>query len=124
MTSHLAGVVRGELIDVCLRQWVQAHRHILDGRTAFEDVLHVRFEDLLADTRSVTEEVLEFAGLGESVLLSENVEDPNKVMTTKEPRRARWRDRERLIESALDRADGTYTEVVKELGYTEKAKWI
>jgi hypothetical protein len=114
----------GKLIDVCLLQWVQAHRHILDGHTGFEDVLHIRFEDLLADTRSVTEEILEFAGLGESALLSENVESPNKVMTTKEPRQARWRDRESLIESTLARADGAYSGVVEELGYTEKAEWI
>ena len=117
-------VREGKLIDVCLLQWAQAHRHILDERNAFEDVLRVRFEDLLTDTGSVTEEILEFAGLGESALLSENVENPNKVMTTKEPRQARWRERETLIKSALDRADGTYTGVVEELGYTEEAEWI
>ena len=114
----------GKLIDVCLLQWLQAHRHILDARDAFDDVLRVRFEDVLSDTPSVVEEVLEFADLGESALLSENVEDPNKVMTTKEPRRARWRDREDLIKRALDRADGTYTDVVERLEYTEESEWI
>ena len=114
----------GNLIDICLLQWVQAHRHILDHRDAFEDVLRVRFEDLLTDTRSTITEIVEFANLGESTLLSENVEDPNKVMTTKEPRHARWRDREELVKNALDRADETYTEVVTELGYTEESEWI
>jgi hypothetical protein len=114
----------GNLIDVCLLQWTQAHRHILDGRGAFEDVLRVRFEDLLTDTRDTIEEIVEFADLGESTLLSENVGNPNKVMTTKEPRHARWRDREDLVESALDRADETYTEVVEELGYAGESEWI
>ncbi|ELZ05568.1 sulfotransferase family protein [Natrialba asiatica] len=114
----------GKLIDVCLMQWARAHRHILDGRDAFENVLRVRFEDVLTDTRSTVEEIVEFADLGESALLSENVESPNKVMTTKEPRHARWRDREDLVRSALDRADETYTEVIEELGYTEESEWI
>ncbi|WP_227356185.1 sulfotransferase [Haladaptatus salinisoli] len=119
-----AWVSEGKLIDVCLLQWAQAHRHILDGRDAFEDVLRVRFEDLLTDTSSTIKEIVEFADLGESALLSENVEDPNKVMTTKEPRHARWRDREDLVKSALNRADETYTEVVEELEYTEESEWI
>ena len=118
------GVRDGDLIDICLLQWAQAHRHILDGRDAFDDVLRVRFEDLLTDTRATIEEIVQFAELGEAPLLSENVEDPNKVMTTKEPRHARWRDREDLVKNALDRADETYTEVVEELGYTEKSQWI
>ncbi|WP_227380944.1 sulfotransferase [Haladaptatus halobius] len=119
-----AWVSKGKLIDVCLMQWAQAHRHILDGRDAFEDVLRVRFEDLLTDTSSTIKKIVEFADLGESALLSENVEDPNKVMTTKEPRHARWRDREDLVKSALNRADETYTEVVEELEYTEESEWI
>ncbi|UHQ98696.1 sulfotransferase (plasmid) [Natrinema zhouii] len=117
-------VSKGKLIDICLMQWTQAHRHILAGRDAFEDVLRVRFENVLTDTGSVIKEIVEFADLGESALLSENVENPNKVMTTKEPRRARWRDREDLVKSALDRADETYTEVVEELEYTEESEWI
>lgn len=117
-------VREGKLIDVCLMQWTQAHRHILDGRDAFKDVLRIRFEDILTNTGSTIEEIVEFADLGESALLSENVESPNKVMTTKEPRRARWRDREELIKSALSRADETYTSVVEELEYTEELEWI
>ncbi|WP_306061391.1 sulfotransferase domain-containing protein [Natronococcus wangiae] len=115
---------QGKLIDVCLMQWAQAHRHILNGRDTFENVLRVRFEDILTDTRSTIKEIIEFADLGESALLSENVESPNKVMTTKEPRSARWRDREDLVKSALDRADETYTEVIEELEYTEESEWI
>jgi hypothetical protein len=114
----------GKLIDVCLQQWVQAHRHILNGRDAFEDVLRIRFEDILTETDSVIKEIVEFADLGKSELLSENVENPNKVMTTKEPTRARWRSREGLVKDALNRADETYTEVVEELEYTEESEWI
>ncbi|MFC4440081.1 MULTISPECIES: sulfotransferase [Natrialbaceae] len=114
----------GKLIDVCLMQWAEAHCHILDGRDTFENVLRVRFEDVLTDTRSTIKEIIDFTDLGESALLSENVESPNKVMTTKDPRLARWRDREDLITSALDRADETYTEVIEELGYTEESEWI
>ncbi|PSP79283.1 hypothetical protein BRC88_09240 [Halobacteriales archaeon QS_4_69_225] len=91
---------------------------------AYEDVLRVRFEDLLTDTRSTVREIVEFAELGESPLLSEYVEAPAQVMTTKEPRRARWRDREDLVGSALERAGETYTEVVERLGYTEESEWI
>ncbi|WP_241471305.1 sulfotransferase domain-containing protein [Natrinema salifodinae] len=117
-------VRQGKLIDVCLMQWAQAHRHILDSRDAFENVLRVRFEDVLTDTRSTVGEIVEFADLGESALFSENVENPNKVMTTKEPRHARWRDREDFIKSALARADEPYTEVLRELKYTEESEWI
>jgi hypothetical protein len=114
----------GRLIDVCLQQWTQAHRHILSGRDAFEDVHRIQFEDLITETESVVEEIVEFAGLGESRLLEENVEDLNQVMTTKEPERARWRNREKLIRGALDRAGGSFDDVVEELGYTEEAEWI
>lgn len=114
----------GKLSDVCLTQWTQAHRHILNDRDAFEDVLRIRFEDIITETSSTVEEIVEFADLGESALLSENVENPNKVMTTKEPERARWRNREDLIRSALERADETYNGVVEELEYTEESGWI
>ncbi|RDI71859.1 sulfotransferase family protein [Halopelagius longus] len=117
-------VREGDLVDVCLMQWAQAHRHILDTRDAFDGVLRVRFEDLLTDTRSTVEEIVDFADLGASELLSENVGNPNKVMTTKEPRHARWRDREEFVKSALAEADEPYTEVVRELGYTEESEWI
>ena len=117
-------VSEGKLIDVCLMQWTQAHRHILNNRDTFEGVLRVRFEDLLTDTRATIEEIVEFADLGESALLSENIESPNKVMTTKEPRHARWRDREDLVKSALARADETYADVIEKLGYTEESEWI
>lgn len=117
-------ISEGNLVDVCLMQWAQAHRHILDTRDVFDDVLRVRFEDVLTDTRSVVGRIVEFADLGESALLSENVDSPNKVMTTKEPRRARWRDKEALVEGALDRADETCTEVIEELEYTEESEWI
>ncbi len=117
-------ISEGKLIDVCLMQWTQAHRHILNGRDAFEDVLRVRFEDVLTDTGSTIKEIVEFTNLGESALLSENVESPNKVMTTKEPRHARWRDREDLVKSALNRANETYTKVAEELEYTEESEWI
>lgn len=114
----------GKLIDICLAQWTQAHRHILTDRDAFEDVLRIRFENVITETDSTIEKIVEFAGLGESVLLSENVENPNKVMTTKEPKPARWRNRENLIRSALERADETYNGVVEELEYTEESEWI
>lgn len=114
----------GKLIDVCLTQWAQAHRHILSDHDAFENVLRIRFEDIITETSSTVQKIVEFADLGESALLSENVENPNKVMTTKEPKRARWRNRENLVRSALERADEPYNEVVEELGYTEESKWI
>ncbi|WP_339103942.1 hypothetical protein [Haloterrigena salinisoli] len=114
----------GRLIDECLKQWTGAHRHILDGRDAFDDVHRARFEDLLTDTASTVADIVEFAGLGDSDLLEANVDDLNQVMTTKEPERARWRDREDLVEGALDRAGEPYETVVEELGYTEESEWI
>ncbi|UPM44505.1 sulfotransferase [Halocatena salina] len=117
-------VNEGKLIDICLAQWTQAHRHILTDRDAFDDVLRVRFEDVITETDATVEEIVEFADLGESALLSENVENPNKVMTTKEPEPARWRNRADLIKSVLERADGTYTDIVEQLEYTEESEWI
>ena len=114
----------GRLIDVCLRQWTQAHRHALEGREAFDDVLRVRFEDLLEDTASTVREVVDFADLGESALLEENVDDLNQVMTTKEPERARWRNREELVRGALERAGEPFESVRADLGYTEESEWI
>ena len=114
----------GRLIDVCLEQWTQAHRHILEGRETFDNVLRVRFEDLLQDTESTVKEIVEFANLGESALLEENVDDLNQVMTTKEPELARWRNREDLVRGALERADEPFDTVTEELGYTEETEWI
>lgn len=114
----------GRLIDVCLKQWTQAHRHALDGREAFDDVLRVRFEDLITETESTVDEIVDFAGLGESELLDENVEDLNQVMTTKEPERARWRNREDLVRGAIERAEEPFGDVVEQLGYTEESEWI
>lgn len=114
----------GQLIDICLVQWTQAHSHILTNRDAFDDVLRIRFEDIITETDSTVEDIVEFADLGESALLSESVKNPNKVMTTKEPKPARWRNRENLIRSALERADETYNGVVEELRYTQESEWI
>lgn len=114
----------GRLIDVCLQQWTQAHHHIIEQRDAFDDVLRVRFEDLLADTEAVVDEIREFADLGDSDLLDENVADLNQVMTTKDPEEGRWRKREDLVRGALDRADETYPDVVEDLGYTDESEWI
>ena len=115
---------QGRLVDVCVTQWARAHRHILDSRDGFESVHRVRFEDLLTDTLATAVGVFEFAGLGTSALFSEAVGDPNEVMTTAEPRRARWRDREAMVRSALARADDPYAGVTRELGYTEESEWI
>ncbi|PSP88450.1 hypothetical protein BRC90_07570 [Halobacteriales archaeon QS_4_69_34] len=114
----------GRLIDTCLRQWTQAHRHILDGVGAFEDVHRVAFEDLITETDSTVTAVVDFAGLGESALLDENVRDLNEVMTTKEPERGRWRHREELVRGAIERAGEPFETVVEELGYTEESGWI
>ncbi|WP_135303373.1 sulfotransferase family protein [Haloarcula amylovorans] len=114
----------GQLIDACLQQWTQAQGHILEGRDAFDDVHRVRFEDLITDTESTIEGIVDFAGLGESELLRENAEDLNQVMTTKEPERARWRNREGLVRGALDRADEPFDDVVERLGYTDESEWI
>jgi hypothetical protein len=114
----------GRLIDICCKQWTQAHHHILRDIGTFDDTLRVRFEDLITDTASTVEEIVDFAGLSESELLAENIENLNAVMTTKEPERARWRNREDLVKGALGRADDPFEEVIEELGYTEESEWI
>jgi hypothetical protein len=114
----------GRLIDICLKQWTQAHYHVLRDIGVVDDVLRVRFEDLITDTESTVDDILDFAGLGESALLDENIENLNEVMTTKEPERARWRHREDLVTGALDRADEPFEEVTEKLGYTEESEWI
>jgi hypothetical protein len=114
----------GKLIDTCLRQWTQAHHHILRDIGVFDSVYRTTFEDLITETESTVEEIVDFAGLGESDLLRENVENLNQVMTTKDPEQGRWRNREELVTGAIDRADEPFGNVVDELGYTEESKWI
>jgi hypothetical protein len=114
----------GKLIDACLKQWTQAHHHVLRDIGAFDDTLRVRFEDLITETESTVNEIVDFADLGESALLDENVENLNEVMTTKEPERARWRNREDLVKGAIERADEPFEEVINELGYAEESEWI
>jgi hypothetical protein len=114
----------GRLIDICLKQWTQAHYHILRDIEEYDTDLRVTFEDLITETESTVDEILDFAGLGASALLDENVENLNEVMTTKDPERGRWRHREDLVTSAIDRADEPFEEVITELGYTEKSAWI
>jgi hypothetical protein len=114
----------GRLIDICLGQWTQAHHHILRDIEVFDDTLRVRFEDLITDAESTVAEIVDFAGLGESKLLAENIENLNQVMTTKNPEQGRWRHREDLVTDAIDRADEPFGEVISELGYTEKSEWV
>jgi hypothetical protein len=114
----------GRLVDICCRQWTQAHHHILRDIGAFDDTLRVKFEDLITDAESTVEGIVDFAGLGESELLAENIGNLNEVMTTKEPERARWRKREDLVKGAIERADEPFGAVVGELGYTEESEWI
>jgi hypothetical protein len=45
-------------------------------------------------------------------------------MTTKDPERGRWRNREDLVTGAIKRADEPFEEVIGELGYAEEAEWI
>lgn len=114
----------GRLIDICLEQWIQAHHRILRDIEVFDSVHRVAFEDLIVETESTIDEILDFAGLGESALLRENIENLNQVMTTKEPAQGRWRHREDLVTGAIDRADEPFGEVIDELGYTEESEWI
>jgi hypothetical protein len=114
----------GRLIDICLTQWTQAHHHILRDIEVFDTVHRVTFEDLITETDSTIEEIVDFAGLGESALLDENVENLNQVMTTKDPEQGRWRHREALVTGAIDRADEPFGNVVDELGYTEESEWM
>lgn len=114
----------GSLIDICRKQWSQAHHHILRDIGAFDDVLSVRFEDLITETESTVEDIVDFADLGTSELLDENVKSLNEVMTTNDPERGRWRQREDLVKSAIERGDESFRTVVSELGYAEEAAWI
>jgi hypothetical protein len=114
----------GSLIDICLKQWTQAHYHVLRDIEAFDDTLRVKFEDLITETESTVDEIVDFAGLGESALLDENIENLNEVMTTKDPERGRWRNREDLVTGAIERADEPFEDVISELGYTEESEWI
>jgi hypothetical protein len=114
----------GRLIDMCLKQWTQAHYHILRDIGAFDTVRRITFEDLITETESTVDEIIDFAGLGVSDLLDENVANLNEVMTTKEPERGRWRHREDLVTGAIDRAGEPFEEVTSKLRYTEEAAWI
>lgn len=114
----------GKLEEVCLEQWLAAHDHIFRTRDTFDDVLHVKFEDVLYDREATIEKVLDFVGLGSSELLDEKLDDLNTVMSTQEPERERWRDREVMIYDVLSTEDERYFELVREFGYRSEESWI
>ena len=78
------------LEDVCLNQWISAHRSILESRVA---CLRVSFEDFLVSPNAVLGKIEEYLGLSARKMLK----PLPHVMATDVPKLQRWKKRNDLM---------------------------
>ncbi|NRR30730.1 hypothetical protein HSX11_11100 [Oxalobacteraceae bacterium] len=106
---------RASLEEVCLNQWLSAHRAILASGVP---ALRVRFEDFLASPGQVCAEITRHLGL--PALESEPALPV--IMATEPPAARRWTKREQAMLALGERAD--VREMMERLGYAmEAATW-
>ena len=64
----------GDPIELCALQWQRDVQEILDHKHLFDErYLEIRYEDLVEDPRSVVDDVIRFAGLGQSTMLMDTL---------------------------------------------------
>jgi len=103
-----------DLTTVVWSQWAQAHRHIMDY-SGPNKVLKVKFEDFLYNREETIGKVTDYVGVDSNApLFTEKTKALNKVMTTDEPRKYRWRDRGNMIIENIKNSDEGF---VEKLGY-------
>ena len=96
------------LAEVCLNQWLSAHKAILESGVP---CTRISFEQFLSDPERTMKVITDFLRLDELKIPSELP----KVMVTKTPNPERWRQRERKILSLGERED--VREMMETLGY-------
>lgn len=113
------------LWNVTAAQWETANTNILNADIDEERVKRVKAERIFsASTREQTlDSILSFASVEEDPgdAYVNNLIGPDEVMTTKEPREARWREREEHVIKAVETID---TSLIHTLDYGDMSKWI
>lgn len=114
---------KNHLLSVVWEQWSQAHKYIIETtRRDKEEVLRVKFEEFIENRQEVLTQVLQFAGLdSQDSFFQEHTRNLNEVMTTKKPRKYRWKDREQEILTTLNDQDLSLLET---LDYKDRSQWI
>jgi hypothetical protein len=97
------------LVDVCAFQWRMAYSSILQ----LNDVLNVRFEELLQPKSDVLAQIFEFAGTQPRRTV--NIGSARPVMASVPPAQARWRAREEEIWPRVQ--EPRIKEIAQRLGY-------
>jgi hypothetical protein len=107
------------LTTVCAQQWARAHHHVLDFTARHPDIdyLAVRFEDLIRGPRSRQEVLDAVAAFLEIGRLDGGLGDMPReaVMTTRPPKKQRWKEREGLIVETVRERE--VERVAERLGY-------
>lgn len=103
------------LPEVCLNQWHSAHKHILDSDVK---TLQIKFEDFITDPQGTLNIMTDYISINPI-----KVGKLPKIMTTKEPKPARWKARENII-MELSQQDKV-KDMMNALNYTMKIEtWV
>lgn len=103
------------LEEVCLNQWYQAHKSILDSGVK---TLRVKFEDYLLNPQETLDKITEYLNIGRIIN-----NKPPIVMATEMPSNYRWHKRKEIIEKLSK--DPKVIELMRSLDYSMDPKtWI
>ena len=104
------------IFDLCCNQWTSSHSAILEAKDV--KPLRVKFEDILGNRRDLMQTIATHLGIS-----LQHVEELPLVMTTKQPKPARWREREReLLPLGEDRK---VRDIMSEFAYsTDNSRWL
>jgi hypothetical protein len=119
-------VTRRPLVEVCAYQWRSAHEAILAFGSEADDVLRIRFEDVVcgsARRKETFEEIIHWLGIPADPALTRVVEEGlPPIMATDQPRHRRWYDKADLLEPVL--ASAPVRDLMEALGYDhDPATW-
>lgn len=97
-----------DLATIAMRQWRDTNEIILGDLAAIpeEDWCHVRYEDVLANTGDIVEQLCIFAGVPVGARLKAVLERPLRFSRTTltAPDHDKWRKNEKAIDAVLDEA--------------------
>lgn len=113
-----------QLPTICGKQWAGAHEHILEGITEDDNYHRMKFEDFIRHPFSAFSEALNHFGVEPDTQVDSYIRKDEKVMSTKEPQKARWRERKPVIYSTINKMSNRLEELIEEFDYEKEDKWI
>lgn len=126
------------LINICAYQWKRAHENIIQShyKNNSNSIMRAKFENIIRDDATRKHEIKKILNFMELEYTGEDFKNKINnmpiVMATKEPRKARWRDRENTILNVIDKLTNTKTlnsrlsmeHMIDMLGYSNRSEWI